>query len=80
MVRFSEGAKDFLFSTAFRQIGVPPNFLYIECWERGSPGKKQRGLAADHSPPCNADVRNSGDIPPLPHPSSCRGSKLIHLH
>jgi hypothetical protein len=31
-----------------------------------SPGVKQQGHEADHSPPSNAEVKNGGAIPPLP--------------
>jgi hypothetical protein len=31
------------------------------------PGVKWQGREADHSPPSNAEVKNGGAIPPLPH-------------
>jgi hypothetical protein len=32
-----------------------------------SPGPKRPGREADHSPLSDAEVKNGGDIPPLPH-------------
>jgi hypothetical protein len=34
------------------------------------PGAKWPGREADHSPPSNAEIKNDGVIPPLPHMSS----------
>jgi hypothetical protein len=39
-------------------------------------GVKRPGREVDHSLPCNAEVKNDGAIPPLPHKSSWRGAKL----
>jgi hypothetical protein len=41
-------------------------------WVSGavSPGVKCQGHEADHSSPHSAEVKNDGDIPPLPHTSS----------
>jgi hypothetical protein len=38
-----------------------------------SPGIMCQGREADHSPPSNAEIKNNGAIPPLPHISSWRG-------
>jgi hypothetical protein len=35
-----------------------------------SPGLKRPAREADYSPPFNAEVKNGGAIPPLPHISS----------
>jgi hypothetical protein len=35
---------------------------------------KRSGHEADHSPPSNAAVKNSGSISPFPHKSSWRGA------
>jgi hypothetical protein len=39
-----------------------------------SPGVRQPGREAEHSPPYSVEDKNGGAIPPLPHMSSCRGS------
>jgi hypothetical protein len=45
-------------------------------WVSGalSPGVKQPGLEADHSPLLSAEVKNGGTIPVLAHMSSWRGA------
>jgi hypothetical protein len=40
-------------------------------------GSYPGGKAADNSPPYNAEVKNGGAIPPLPHESSLYGASLI---
>jgi hypothetical protein len=37
-------------------------------------GGKAAGGEPDRSPPSNAEVKNGGAIPPLPHTSSCRSA------
>jgi hypothetical protein len=41
-------------------------------------GVNRKGRKHDDSSPSNDDARNGGDIHPLPHTCSCRGSKLIN--
>jgi hypothetical protein len=38
---------------------------------------KWPGLKTDDLPTCNADVKNGGAIPPLPHMTSWHSAKLI---
>jgi hypothetical protein len=47
----------------------PPCLLY-----KGYQGVKWPGREADRSPPFSAEVKNGGDIPPLPHTSSGRSA------
>jgi hypothetical protein len=42
------------------------------------PGVKRQGREASYPPPSNAEVKNGGDIPPLPHVSSQRAALLIN--
>jgi hypothetical protein len=51
--------------------GVHPA-LYTMGTGAVSPGVKRQGHEADHSAPSNAEVRNGGAIPSLPHTSSRR--------
>jgi hypothetical protein len=44
----------------------PPILLYNGYQGALSLGVKQLGREADHSPPCNVEVKNGGVIPPLP--------------
>jgi hypothetical protein len=39
-----------------------------------SPGVKQMGREADHSPPTSAEIKNGGAIPPFSHMSSWRSA------
>jgi hypothetical protein len=39
-----------------------------------SPGVKRPGREADSSPPYSGEVKNIGDIPPLPHTCPWRGA------
>jgi hypothetical protein len=64
----------FLHSTASRpalEITQPPTQ-----WVPGalSPGVKQPGREAGHSPMSGAEVKKGGAIPPLLHTSSCPGT------
>jgi len=68
-LQFSAGAGIFLFATMFRpalELTQPP----IQ-WIPGtlSPGAKQLGHNADHSPPSRPRLRMCGAIPPFPHMS-----------
>jgi hypothetical protein len=62
--------KIFLFSTASRQT-LWPTQIPIQ-WVLGaiSPGVKQLGYEADHSPPSSAKGKNGGNISTLPHMTS----------
>jgi hypothetical protein len=42
-----------------------------------SPWLKRRGLEADHSSPCSAEVNNDGALPPLPNMSSWHGLFVV---
>jgi hypothetical protein len=60
-----------LFSTPQRldQLWCPRSLI-----SSGYKGLKWPGPEADHSPPCSAEVKNGGVIPPFPNKSSCRGA------
>jgi hypothetical protein len=62
--------KIFLFLTASRSALGPTQPPIQLVPGAISPGVKQPGRKADHSPPSSAEVNNGGDIPPLPHMSS----------
>jgi hypothetical protein len=42
-----------------------------------SPGVNHGEPEADNCPPSSAEVKNGGDIPPLPHTFSCLDARLI---
>jgi hypothetical protein len=65
-----KGQDFFLFPTVTRPALVPTQPTIQ--WVPGalSPGVKQQGHEADHSPPSSAEVKNGGAIPSLPHASS----------
>jgi hypothetical protein len=65
--------KRFVSSPGYPALG--PTHLPIQ-WlpEAVSPKVKRQRREADHSPPFNVEAGNGGDIPPLSHVSSCRGS------
>jgi hypothetical protein len=48
----------------------PLNLLFNGYRGTLSPGVKRPERETDHSPPTNAEVKNGGDIHPLPHTSS----------
>jgi hypothetical protein len=65
----SQQRQDFLFYAVSRSAlgsNQPPTQ-----WVRGAilPGVKRPRREANHSPPSNAEVKNGGAIPPLPHMS-----------
>jgi hypothetical protein len=64
----------FLFTTASR-TALEPTQPPIQ-WVPGalSLGVKRPGREADHSPPSSAEVKEYGDIPPLPNTPSWRGA------
>jgi hypothetical protein len=72
-VRFSELAKLLSSSQRPYRLWGPPSVLYNEYEVGGGgifPGVKRPGREAGHSPPSNAEVKNGGTIPLLPHKSS----------
>jgi hypothetical protein len=65
-------AEIFLFSTVPRLVQGPTQPPVEWGPETLSPEVKQEGHEANHSPPSNAEAKNGGAIPPLPHmPSWC---------
>jgi hypothetical protein len=69
-VRFSSEARNLSLLHIIQSVsGSRPAFHQMETG--GSfPGVKKQGREVDHSPPSNAEVKNGGAIPPLPHMSS----------
>jgi hypothetical protein len=68
-----QGQKIFLYSVTLRlTLGPTQPPVQRVPWPL-SPGVKRPGREAGHSPPSNAEAKNSGAIPPLPHKSSWRG-------
>jgi hypothetical protein len=68
-----DGGKRFVFfSTAFTPALVPTQPPIKLIPGTPSPAIKRPGHDADHSPASNAEVKNGGAIPPLPHTSSWR--------
>jgi hypothetical protein len=66
--------KFFLFSTVSGPA-LGPTQTHIE-WAPGniSQGVKRLAIEVDHRPKSNAEDKNDGAIPPLPHTSSWRGA------
>jgi hypothetical protein len=67
------------FSTPHRPHRVlRPSHFSVQ-WVPWAPslGVKRPGREPDHSPPCNAVIEIGGDIPSLPHTSSCFHDELI---
>jgi hypothetical protein len=74
-----QGQGIFLYSTASRPAlgptqpptqcvpGALSSGLKQPGHEADHSGLKQPGNEADHSPPSNAEIKNAGSIPPLPH-------------
>jgi hypothetical protein len=60
-----KGKEIFLYFTASRPILRPTQPPVQPVPGAHSPGVKQPGHEADHSPPFSAEVKNGGAIPPL---------------
>jgi hypothetical protein len=58
------------------RLSDPPSFLANGYWEALSPGVKQPGSEAGHSP-SRAEIKNNGVILRLPHPHVFMGRSLI---
>jgi hypothetical protein len=75
-VSFSEGQEIFLYCTESRSTPqlIQPSIQ----WVPGARflGVKRTELEADQSPQPNAEVKNGGAIPPLPHRASRRRVEL----
>jgi hypothetical protein len=73
-VRFPAGAIDFsLLHVVQTGSGADPA-SYPMGTGALSPGVRRPGREADHSSLSNAEVKNNGAIPPLPHTSLRRGA------
>jgi hypothetical protein len=73
-VRFPAGARDFsLLHSMQTGSGVHPA-SYPVGTEGSFPGVMRPGREAHHSLPSNAEFKNGGAIPQLPHASSWRGA------
>jgi hypothetical protein len=74
MFDFRQGQKILLFSITSRPA-VGPIQLPTE-WVPGavSPGSTRQGREADYSPPSSTQVKNGGNITPIPHTSSWCGA------
>jgi hypothetical protein len=68
----SKGKRLFSSSKCLDQLWKPPSLLPNGYW-----GVRQLMHEADHSPPSNAEAKNGGAIPPLPHVSSWHSIQLI---
>jgi hypothetical protein len=65
------------FSTSHHpeRFWVPPS-LALNGYGGSFPGAKRQGRESDHSPPSNAEAKNSGAIPPL-HSLICLHSMVL---
>jgi hypothetical protein len=73
-VRFVAGERDFsLLHNVYIEVGSSSSALYNEYGGGIFSGVKQQGREADHSTSCNAEFKNDGAMPALPHTSSWSG-------